>query len=516
MSDIPNIDIRPDHWEIVRDILCKFVPEYEVWAFGSRAKWTAKAYSDLDLAVISDKPLPIQISANLADAFSDSDLPWKVDVVDWATTNELFRRVIEKEKVTIQKHQSKASGWLETTLAAVSIDVSYGYTESASRSPVGPKFLRITDIQNGVVDWATVPFCPISQSDHQKYRLVAGDIVVARTGNSTGENYLFSDDVDAVFASYLIRFRIDKNTADPGYIWYNLRSQEWRAFIDGSKTGSAQAGANAQVMGRFPIRLPSLAEQRRISKVLGSLDKKIELNRRANGTLEEMAHSLFKAWFVSFDGVPSEDMQESELGLIPRGWVSKPLDSIANYINGLALQKFPPESETEYLPVVKIAQLRAGNTVGADKASARIKSEYIVEDGDVLFSWSGSLEVKVWTGGRGALNQHLFKITSREVPKWFYYFATLQHLSDFRAIAAGKATTMGHIQRGHLSAARIAVPPPYLMRKFDAIIAPLFEQKIKNAIQTRSLASMRDALLPSLLSGRLRVDGDEITLGERA
>jgi type I restriction enzyme S subunit len=185
------------------------------------------------------------------------------------------------------------------------------------------------------------------------------------------------------------------------------------------------------------------------------------------------------------------------------------LDSIANYLNGLALQKFPPESEDEFLPVIKIAQLRAGNTKGADKASARIKPEYVVEDGDVLFSWSGSLEVDVWTGGRGALNQHLFKITSDKVPKWFYYFATLQYLPDFRAIAAGKATTMGHIQRGHLHAAKVVVPPVDAIKGFDAIIAPLFDQKISNALQSRTLAQLRDALLPKLISGELRVKDAE-------
>ena len=201
-----------------------------------------------------------------------------------------------------------------------------------------------------------------------------------------------------------------------------------------------------------------------------------------------------------------DDMQESELGLIPKGWSVRSLDSIANYLNGLAMQKFPPESDTEFLPVIKIAQLRAGNTNGADKASTRLKPEYIVEDGNVLFSWLGSLEVEVWTGGRGALNQHLFKVTSREVPKWFYYYATRQHLANFRAIAASKATTMGHIQRGHLSAAKIAVPPPDEMARHDAVIAPLFKQTINNALQARTLANLRDALLPRLLSGQLRVN----------
>jgi type I restriction enzyme S subunit len=350
-----------------------------------------------------------------------------------------------------------------------------------------------------------VPFCPITKDNHQKYRLADGDIVVARTGNSTGENFLFKGNEDAVFASYLIRFRIDRQKADPQFVWYNLRSRNWWEFIDKSKTGSAQAGANAKVLGRFPVNLPPIEEQRAIAHILGTFDDRIELNRRMNQTLEEMARALFKSYFVDFDGVAAEDMQESELGLIPKGWTVRPLDSIANFLNGLALQKFPPESETEYLPVIKIAQLRAGKTDGADKASTQLKSEYIVEDGDVLFSWSGSLEVEVLTGGRGALNQHLFKVTSQEVPKWFYFFATRCHLPDFRAIAAGKATTMGHIQRKHLTDAKVVMPPPDAMPKFDSIIAPLFEQIIKNAVQSQTLAALRDTLLPKLISGELRL-----------
>ncbi|MDR1163756.1 MAG: nucleotidyltransferase domain-containing protein, partial [Candidatus Accumulibacter sp.] len=100
---IPDIDIRPEHWQIVRDILRKHVPQYEVWAFGSRAKWTAKQYSDLDLAVITNRPLPLKVSASLADDFSESDLPWKVDVVDWASTSESFRKIVERDRVGVQK-----------------------------------------------------------------------------------------------------------------------------------------------------------------------------------------------------------------------------------------------------------------------------------------------------------------------------------------------------------------------------------------------------------------------------
>jgi len=196
-----------------------------------------------------------------------------------------------------------AGKWKETTLSEVSHDVSYGYTESATPEQVGPKFLRITDIQGGVVNWESVPFCQISKVNYTKYKLEDGDIVVARTGNSTGENYLFRGNADAVFASYLIRFRLDPTEAEPCFVWYNLRTATWWDFINSSKTGSAQAGANAKVLGRFPLRLPPLREQQAIACILGALDDKIELNRRMNRTLEEMARAIFKSWFVDFDPV---------------------------------------------------------------------------------------------------------------------------------------------------------------------------------------------------------------------
>lgn len=201
---------------------------------------------------------------------------------------------------------------------------------------------------------------------------------------------------------------------------------------------------------------------------------------------------------------PSE-FDTSELGLIPKGWAGRSLDSIANYLNGLALQKFPPESDDEYLPVIKIAQLRAGNTSASDRASAHLKPDYVVHDGDVLFSWSGSLEVELWCGNDGALNQHLFKVTSNEVPKWFYYLATRLHLPEFRQVAASKATTMGHIQRQHLTRAKVAVPPSELMAAASEIFGPLIERWITNALQARELAQLRDTLLPRLISGKLRL-----------
>src|ERR1035437_703918 len=257
--------------------------------------------------------------------------------------------------------------WEETTLADISANVSYGYTESASDQKVGPRFLRITDIQNGVVNWSNVPYCPISKADHGKYRLQSGDIVVARTGNSTGENFLYRGIEDAVFASYLIRFRINPEEADPAFIWYNLRSKRWWNFINSSKTGSAQPGANAKVLGQFPVSLPPLTEQKSIAQILASLDDKIELNRRMNETLEALAQSLFKSWFV--------DATQSAL---PKGWREVPLPE--------AIRVNPPRPlrKGEVAPYLDMANMPTRSARALEIVDREFGSGMRFKNGDTL------------------------------------------------------------------------------------------------------------------------------------
>jgi len=204
--------------------------------------------------------------------------------------------------------------------------------------------------------------------------------------------------------------------------------------------------------------------------------------------------------------------EDSELGEIPKGWEVRGLDRIAHFLNGLALQKYPPK-DGRSLPVIKIAQLRAGNTGGADAASAALDPGYVVQDGDVLFSWSGSLECVLWTGGSGALNQHLFKVTSAQFPKWLFYLWIHRHLADFRQIAAGKATTMGHIQRHHVSDAKVVVPGPDTLQEASGALSPLVERIISTRIESRTLAALRDTLLPKLISGELRLEDASKVVG---
>jgi type I restriction enzyme, S subunit len=315
--------------------------------------------------------------------------------------------------------------------------------------------------------------------------------------------------------------------------------------INGMDSGSAIPSTSREAFYRLPVRVPPLKEQQAIACILGALDGKIELNRQMNRTLEEMARVIFKSWFVDFDPVRAkaavrrehpgwsndqvsrvacpnlkpeiaalfpDSFEDSELGEIPKGWSVESLDKTAHFLNGLALQKYPPTGE-ETLPVIKIAQLRSGNTTGADRCNTDLPAEYVVEDGDVLFSWSGSLECVLWAGDNGALNQHLFKVTSAQYPKWFYYLWIHHHLPQFRHIAADKATTMGHIQRHHLSYAKVMVPSQPLDGWPNDLLGPIIERIVHNNIQSRTLAALRDTLLPKLTSGELRVPDTERIAG---
>lgn len=318
------------------------------------------------------------------------------------------------------------------------------------------------------------------------------DVILSRRCNP-GETAYVPSGLECALGQNLVLLRADGNKVFPPFLRWLVRSPDWweqiGTFIN---VGAVFDSLKCADIPNFCLPIPPLEDQRTIAHILGTLDDKIELNRKMNETLGAMARALFKSWFVG--------IIENE---IPDGWSESGLDKIAVFLNGLALQKFPPAGGDD-LPVIKIAQLRAGNTGAADVASSTIPLEYIVEDGDILFSWSGSLEVDIWCGGRGALNQHLFKVTSKEFPKWFYFLWIQQHLVDFQRIAASKATTMGHIQRRHLSDAKVLIPAPSKLKAMDGVMSPLVEKIIANKIESRTLATIRDALLPKLMSGEIR------------
>lgn len=278
------------------------------------------------------------------------------------------------------------------------------------------------------------------------------------------------------------------------FLYYVLSDDRFFDHCTATAKGTKMPRGDKGSIMQYQINLPDLPTQRKIAKILSTLDDKIELNNRINQNLEAQAQAIF-------------DKNLADLSELPVGWSKGSLLDIADYLNGLAMQKFRPNVHEVGLPVLKIKELRQGMCDNdSEQCSPTIQKDYIVHDGDVVFSWSGSLLVDLWCGGVCGLNQHLFKVTSKKYSKWFYYFWTKYHLGRFIAIAAAKATTMGHIKREDLSNAEVIIPSKDDFKKFDNILSPLLNLMIKNRIENRRLSALRDTLLPKLMSGELDVE----------
>ncbi|WP_078085333.1 restriction endonuclease subunit S [Microbulbifer mangrovi] len=427
----------------------------------------------------------------------------------------------------------------------------------------------------------------ISEADANrlsKYLTREGDIVYSRRGDVEKCSLVTAKEDGWLCGTGCLRVRLgNRAPITPVYLHAYLSHPRVRQWVSRHAIGATMPNLNTSILSSLPVLIPEKAQEKVVEDLWRGLTEKIKLNRRTNETLEQIAQTLFKSWFVDFDPVHAKvavrehfeqrtaeygeplptpvaigeaqniaaaatiaglkfdppnisdtrslleaelaeldsekreqlkqlaaafpsDFEETTRGKSPAGWQIRPLDTIAKYQNGLALQKYRPENESEFLPVLKIAQLKKGYTDGVEKASPNIKESCRVYDGDVIFSWSGSLVVDVWCGGDAALNQHLFKVTSKDYPKWFFYQFTKHHLCEFQRIAAAKAVTMGHIKREHLSQALCAVPPDDFLDLLTRTFAFLLEKGISLRLESRTLAEIRDQLLPKLLSGEIQLN----------
>ena len=369
-------------------------------------------------------------------------------------------------------------------------------------------YLRITDINDdGSLNKSGLT--SVDEDNAGNFLLKPNDIVFARTGNSTGRAYFYDgSDGELVYAGFLIKFSLDESKINPRILKYYTHSKPYYDWVRSFDTGGTRGNINAKTYGNMPITLPSRATQDCIVEILKSLDDKIEVNRQINDNLEQQANALFKSWFVDFEPFKDGEFVESELGMIPKGWRVESLSSIADYINGLAMQKYRPEEGEKGLPVLKIKELGQG---GVDDNSelcspSLIGEKYIINDGDIIFSWSGTLMVKIWCGGKCGLNQHLFNVVAKDYPNWFAYQWTRHHLDNFIRIAKDKAVTMGHIKRGELDKAKVVIPDSDNLTRIDALMEPIFNQIISNELESRCLANLRDTLLPKLMSGELKIN----------
>ncbi|GAB1810770.1 restriction endonuclease subunit S [Priestia megaterium] len=385
---------------------------------------------------------------------------------------------------------------------------------------VGYDMLSVKDMQDFDFNYSNSK--KISEADYLQLvknncQPIKDDVLIAKDGNSCLEScFVFKDNKPVVLLSSIAILRSNREIIDPYYLMYLLRLDTTKkALKDGYLSGSAIPRVVLKDFKKFPLYLPSLKEQKKIVSIIYNINNKIENNHEIISICEKFSQTLFKQWFIDFE-FPNEEgkpykssggeMVESELGEIPKGWDMKSLDEIAKFQNGLAMQKFRPEESEESLPVLKIKELNQGSTtLNSERCSTKIKEDVKVFDGDVIFSWSGTLLVKLWTGGDAGLNQHLFKVTSGKYEKWFYYLWTKYYLRVFQARASEKATTMGHIKRSHLKEAKVYLPSQEILIKASKILKPITENIITSGIENKKLEQLRDTLLPKLLSGEIEI-----------
>ena len=369
-------------------------------------------------------------------------------------------------------------------------------------------------IRNNVIDFSLAQYTEDKCTNENKI-LRLGDLIINSTGQGTAGRCAYVSELPntkVTVDSHMLIVRFNNKDLSKFFSYFLYKNEELMLTL---LTGSSGQGEFDKERA-FNIKFPYCNENKEIfCKIFDAIADKIQLNNKINAELENMAKTLYDYWFAQFD-FPDENKRpyKSANGKmvynevlkreIPIGWEVKSLYDIATYINGLACQKFRPTDENSY-NVIKIKELHTGFNEETEKVKKNIPSKYLVNDGDILFSWSATLEVHMWTGGTGVLNQHIFNVKSKEYPKSFCYYLLNEYVKVFKKIAETRKTTMGHITIDHLKQAYVLVPPLCLISALDNRIKPIFDSIITHRKEQQSLANIRDFLLPLLMNGQVTV-----------
>ena len=350
-----------------------------------------------------------------------------------------------------------------------------------------------------------------------EYILKKGDIITPLTEQSLGLlgttaripeswKYIQSQDVALV--------RCKRNRIDPNFCYYLISSNLVRQQLSAAAQQTKIRHTSPDKIMDCTVWIPNLENQIKIGRILTDIDNKIALNRAINDNLEKMAKQLYDYWFVQFD-FPDENgrpykssggtmvWNEKLKRKIPNGWYCGTLLDIAEYTNGLACQRFRPIDDNK-LPVIKIKEMHDGLSSETEWVRSDIPESVKVYDGDVLFSWSASLEIMLWAYGNGGLNQHIFKVTSKNgFPRSFYFYQLIDYIGNFKRMAEARKTTMGHITQDHLKQSTIALPQNVdIANELEKRLCPIFDTIVRNGQEIMNLTKQRDELLPLLMNGQ--------------
>lgn len=371
------------------------------------------------------------------------------------------------------------------------------------------------NIRNGIFvnnhEW----YIPKEISDYLvRSKLDKPCILIPYVGSNLGEIGIFYHEYDCHMASNIAKVELIDDHFDLEYLKYYLQSDIGQAYLFQAKQGSAQPNITMESIRETFILDIDLKIQKQISNILKLLDDKIQLNDKINAELESIAKTLYDYWFLQFE-FPNEEgkpykssggkmvWNEELKREIPEGWEIGNLYDIADFINGLACQKYRPVNDTEKLPVIKITEMHDGITDNTEFVRSDIPENNIINDGDILFSWSATLETMIWTGGKCGLNQHIFKVIPNNISKYYVFMQLSSYIGNFVKMAEARKTTMGHITTEHLKQSKIVLPNKAIAEMFDKKISDVFRMIIKNNQEKRELMNVRDFLLPLLMNGQV-------------
>ena len=538
------IDITVKQRKIVTDLLERHLPNTTAWVYGSRAKWASRPQSDLDLVVFATPEQNGRVS-DLREALEESNLPFRVDLFVWDAVPEQFRKQIKSEHVVLVEREQREveSGWCEVTLDQLGRIVTGKTPPSSIQGAFGGDIPFVTPIDlDGRRMIASTARSLTEKGVKVVYnsRIPARSVMVSCIGSDMGKAAIAAR--ECVTNQQINSIVVDSGD-EPLFAYYNLSNR--KAEIRAAAGGSAQPILNKSGFGQFDILLPPPNQQRAIAHILGTLDDKIELNRRMNETLEAMARALFKFWFVDFDpvrakmsgrdpGLPQhladlfpDRLVESELGEIPEGWEVTPFSECVEVVRGLSYKGSGLSSDG--VPMHNLNSIYEGGGYkhdGLKGYDGEHKSQHVARAGDLIVANTEQGHDRLLIGyaaivptsfvNETLFSHHIYRVRPKDcMALTSNYLCQLLNTRGMHEIVSGFAngTTVNMLPMDALQTPQIVVPAKPVLAVFNDLAEAAHRRHEEMIDGSRTLAALRDALLPNLISGELRVRGAKRFIG---
>ena len=278
----------------------------------------------------------------------------------------------------------------------------------------------------------------------------------------------------------------DSNILNPNYLMMWFSRDEFDRYADFKSDAAVRGGYNWEELCDTPIYLPPIELQQKIVSEYETVTRRIRLNEQIITKLEKTAQALYRKMFV--DGIDKNHL--------PEGWRIGCLTDIAEYLNGVACQTYP--AKVHSIPVLKIRELSQGYCDDNSDRASCIPEKFVINGGEIIFSWSATLFIDIWCGDTCALNQHLFKVTPLNYPQWFVFLSTQRHIQTWKNLISAKATSMGHIKREDLENALVFLPPSKLLIEQDMMFSCLFDYHFRLRKENLKLIELQSLLLAKI------------------